>query len=462
MIERPNHGRRSAIVLFWLAAATLFGALVLGGGPGWRAEQLLIPPALLTIVMAVIRLVREPSLEPSQARLVWLLPLLLLSIPILQLIPLPGPVWTHLPGRVSLAVDLQGVLGDPGWRPLSLTPFQTEAALELLCVPCAVYMAGMALPSDLRRRLLDMVLAVAAISALLGLLQVIQGPDSSLYFHAVTNRGYAVGLFANRSHLASFLASLLPVAIGMLMDRARHVARTERDLRVWCLTALVILLAVAATATRARIGFVMLTLSAVAAILVAWRTRRRGGSGRRAQIWLRIGALLALVLIVQYTLFAFLPRLEGGDPVDPRWRLARETVLLATPVRGVGYGIGSYPRVHDLVGASVADTRVYVNHAHDDYLELWLEAGVPAVLLAAAAVAALVWQLLRQWRNLGRPPRPHDPSHDTHRALRFGATFGLLLLALHSAVDYPLRTLALESYAGLLVALVVRPRRRRT
>jgi O-antigen ligase len=455
MAARPGIGRRLAGAYFWLTALTLAGALVLGGSDNWRGERILILPALLLAAVAMLRVAGDSTVDPLRARLFWLLPLMLLAVPALQLVPLPGALWSALPGRGQLAADLQRELGTSGWRPLSLTPFQTERALQALCVPCGLFMAASVLGGAERRRLLNVVLLIGGLSVPLGLFQIIDGPDSPLYFYTISNRDDAVGLFANRNHLASLLASLLPVTIGVLMDRVRHVTRPERDLRVWSLTALGVLLAVGATATRARIGFVMLMLSIVAAALVAWRFRRREPAARRLRVWLRLGAVLALALIAQYTLYAFLQRLQSEQAEDLRWQLAGETLRLAAPARGLGFGIGSFPRIHDRLGDAVTDTRAYINHVHDDYLELWLEGGVPALLLAAAAVAALLWQLLRQWRAQTSRSGADEAPHDSHRGTHLGAAFALLLLALHSAVDYPLRTLAIEAYAALLAALLV-------
>ena len=53
--------------------------------------------------------------------------------------------------------------------------------------------------------------AAFAVAIVLGLWQMLEGPDSPLYFYTLSNRGLAVGWFANRNHLASFLASCVPM-----------------------------------------------------------------------------------------------------------------------------------------------------------------------------------------------------------------------------------------------------------
>ena len=55
------------------------------------------------------------------------------------------------------------------------------------------------------------------------------------------------------------------------------------------------------------------------------------------------------------------------------------------------------------------------------------------------------------WRALGAA----EGEHREIAALRAAAWIALLLLALHSFVDYPLRTTSLLAVAGLLAAVVV-------
>jgi O-antigen ligase len=99
----------------------------------------------------------------------------------------------------------------------------------------------------------------------------------------------------------------------------------------------------------------------------------------------------------------------------------------------------------------------YVNHAHNDYVELWLEGGLPALALAAAALVMVGWQLRKYLRSPdeGRSDEMH------YRGLNLGAALSLLLIALHSIVDYPLRTLTIATYASLLAAVLLGSVRRR-
>jgi O-antigen ligase len=72
----------------------------------------------------------------------------------------------------------------------------------------------------------------------------------------------------------------------------------------------------------------------------------------------------------------------------------------------------------------------YFNQAHNDYLEIWLEAGWPGVALV---IATFVWWGRRSWSAWRAGSHPD-------RDLQRAASVALLLIAAHSAGDYPLRT----------------------
>ena len=92
---------------------------------------------------------------------------------------------------------------------------------------------------------------------------------------------------------------------------------------------------------------------------------------------------------------------------------------------------------YDEIGDESADIEPYVNHAHDDYVELWLEGGLPAAALIAAALGLIAWQLRKNLRGA----RKRQAQRCNTGACGLGPPLSLLLIALHSIVDYPLRTL---------------------
>ena len=386
---------------------------------------------------------------------IWALPAALLVLPLAQLVPLPVAVADALPGHAALARDLGAAGVVRNWATWSLDPLATERCLLFLLAPAGLFLASYTLTVRQQAALVLVAVAFACGSTLLGLWQVMEGPQSTTYFYQVTNRGEAVGLFANRNHLASLLVVSVPLTGGLLIDRLLRVGAGRRDPTCWVLAAVVVLLALGVTATHSRAGFVLLMLSAVAVAAVALGHRSGPGAGSRR--WLQVTAIVAGLAIVQFTLLGLLARL-ASDPLDDlRWStLAPRTMAAARPFSGWGAGFGTFTQAYYQLGDQTADMPQIVNHAHNDYAELWLEGGLPAILLTAVVLGFVAWAMLTRLRSGYADRRGRAPATDLSRAsaLPLAAGFALVLLALHSIVDYPLRTLSLASLAAVLLAVL--------
>jgi len=76
----------------------------------------------------------------------------------------------------------------------------------------------------LERRLLSAcMLAVGAVSVVLGFGQVAEGPASPLRFFANTNPSEAVGFFPNRNHFAALLYVMILLAAAWASDSATRM-----------------------------------------------------------------------------------------------------------------------------------------------------------------------------------------------------------------------------------------------
>ena len=105
----------------------------------------------------------------------------------------------------------------------------------------------------------------------------------------------------------------------------------------------------------------------------------------------------------------------------------------------------SFERPSDLLPGN------YVNHAHDDLLELWLETGVVGPLLLCVF---LYWLLRRAARARGPSESGAAP---IDQSLRRAAILLIVLLFCHSLVDYPLRTGAMMAMLAFACALLIDP-----
>jgi O-antigen ligase len=281
----------------------------------------------------------------------------------------------------------------------------------------------------------------------LGLAQLADGPESALRFYRITNTG-PVGFFANSNHHAMFLAMALPfVVVGCARALSR---RREAGARAW-LSALgglglltLLVLGIALTASRAGVGLgLMGMMLATVAALVYWHRRSARG-------WLATALVVGGVLVVQVVLVAVLQLAVQSRALDERYRFSPVTLEAAQAHAPLGAGLGGFVHAFETFDR-VAPGDVYANHAHNDYAELWLDGGWPALLIALLLMAAFLRASWQAWR-----PGAAD-AEASARLLRKAASIALLLVIVHSLVDYPLRTTAHLALFGLLAACLTRP-----
>jgi O-antigen ligase len=117
----------------------------------------------------------------------------------------------------------------------------------------------------------------------------------------------------------------------------------------------------------------------------------------------------------------------------------------------VGSGFGTFEEIYRIYEPREALMQAYVNHAHNDWLEIFLEGGVAAIV---AAIGFLMWFSLRSiavWRSPGEDLSATD-------LLPRAATIAIVLILLFSLVEYPLRTTTISVifawYLGLLTTPV--------
>jgi len=123
------------------------------------------------------------------------------------------------------------------------------------------------------------------------------------------------------------------------------------------------------------------------------------------------------------------------------WRTTAAAIAETFPV---GTGLGSFQQVYRLQENPDRVDATYVNHAHNDYLELALELGLPGILLMLAFFAWWGRRLAQIWSsNLSSP---------FDRA----ATIASAAILAHSVVDYPLRTSAMAAVFAMCIGILAR------
>ncbi len=426
-----------------LAALLLLLCLVLGGGQGTIGDAVCQALAVLLILLTLWR--SETESDAMLPRVAWLA-MLPLAVPLLQLMPIPEALWLMPDARVDIKEQLAVAGLEPATR-WTLTPFDTEAALIWLLPAAALFLAALQFDATQRLRLIGIFVVIAAIATVLGMAQLAGGPDSPLRFYAMTNPTEAVGFFANRNHFASQLVVALPfVLIGAAAWWSQRKDEGHGAL-LWLVAgiglAALLILGLALARSRAGLFLGMLAIAASVPAVLAFRKQR--GTKRLIAVAVAVGLLLS----VQFALFGILQRFEKDALDDARFQYAAMTLQAADEHAPIGTGLGGFQRAFEAYDVD-SPISFYINHAHNDYVELWLDGQWLALVLGGALLAAGMVAAWRAWRRRDASAR--------EQLLARAAVTGLVVLALHSLGDYPLRTTALLASAGLLVGLLSRPR----
>ena len=132
----------------------------------------------------------------------------------------------------------------------------------------------------------------------------------------------------------------------------------------------------------------------------------------------------------------------GNDP-DSRTKFWPDVLDAIAHYQPVGSGLGSFIKIFQRHESMSTLHFTYVFHAHNDVMEIALEAGWAGVALIVAAVA--LW-LAGSWRVLRRA------AWGAFTPMHVACVLGIAILLAHSLVDYPLRTLALACVMAFLAA----------
>jgi O-antigen ligase len=430
---------------FVVVLAMLFG----GGGIQEWSDAVVQLAALPLLAWALFRLAPSQLDRGGQ----WAIVLLcaILALPLLQLIPLPPSFWRILPGRHEFASAYEAAGMALPWLPISLDPSATWLSVLALLPATAIFLAMLSLEPRSRRVLILLLFVIVFASVVLDLLQTMGGEDSPLRFYTSTNRDRAVGFFANANHNAAFLYSAIPFAVawatGLVLDHRRN-----RAIGLALLALLTLMIIIGVTVTRSRAGMVLLVVASFSGVLLAWR-HDRGRSGRRLLRFAIAANVVMLLVAFQFGFVGFTQRFEGSGLKDDRWPVAQVTSRAAIANLPFGSGFGTFVPVYDKFAPRTLLEDRYVNHAHDDWLELWLTGGAPAIVLAVGFLAWFAASTFRLWSG----GRPGGPVLDL--ALAQAASIAIVLLLLHSVVEFPLRTPALSVLLAIACAFLIPLRR---
>jgi O-antigen ligase len=377
-----------------------------------------------------------------------LIGLLWLLAALIYLVPLPVGLSLGLAGREPIAAGLAQLGVTANSLPISLDPNASISSILRLLPPAAMFLIALQMTQRQRRRLAYVVLAVAVVSVALGIVQLVGGERSTMRFYAITNPNLPVGFFANGNHQATLLLCAIAFA-GYLAARAirKGGSRSRRSGGAIVSAAMAIFLVVGLLMIGSMAGYGLLLPAALASLLIY----RREAFGSITRKWLAAIAIVFVLFLGAALAGPISNQALAGELSDAP---TSRKVIGATTLQAIGdylplgSGLGTFPHVYRTYSDPYRAMAEYVNHAHNDYLEVALEMGLPGLLLVALFIAWWVRRSFAVWTG-----EPKDA------ALASAASVIIGVVLLHSIVDYPIRTSAIAAVFAAACALIMPARR---
>ncbi|MBV9266057.1 MAG: O-antigen ligase family protein [Acidobacteriaceae bacterium] len=227
-----------------------------------------------------------------------------------------------------------------------------------------------------------------------------QASRTNRYFWFLPSKFPAVyGTFAYWNNFAEFIELFFPVTLWSALSKRRP------DVPYIVLSAIQIS-AVIASGSRAGSALVILELIAVLSLLYLRNRNRAFLYASAATI------VLAAVFIYAAGVSQVIEKLHQHDQLSVRRDINASTIAMIKARPLTGWGLNSFVAVYPMFARF--DTGVYINRAHNDWLQWAAEGGVFFAVLMAAV---LVWSF-----------RP---------AVRSVWGIGVIVVCLHALVDYP-------------------------
>ena len=347
-------------------------------------------------------------------------------------IPLQADFWLSLPGRAAYAgviTVLQQPPLDVASLPLSIDPLGTSFASLSLIVAFAVCLATMLLPSALLLKLLGVFVVIAVVQAVMGLLQLVFGTPSFMGYSISSVARGAAGTFINKNHFATLLAMALPLLIfratGQFTFFRQHEAPTSLSNVWWGAATATVTAALVASLSRAG-GAAGFSVALLAILLCVFRKQ----ATTKQRLGLLVGGAVAFALVSGTSLKLLMDSLQRtafAESAEGRLQLLRFSVVGLKAFFPLGAGLGSYAiAAQRFQPETVAG---YVEHVHNDYVELIFETGILGIAALTCFAAAAVAAGLRLWKTLSSDQQPLSPA--------IACWLGAAAFAVHAWFDFP-------------------------
>ncbi len=385
---------------------------------------------------------------------------LMLGWVLFQLVPLP-PDLVRILSPAAFNAHQNAVPGGEShlWMTLSVHPRATLAEFFRYATYAAIYILTVQLLAnrDVLRQTVFAVTVFGALLAFSSILQLYLTMDMALWVRHVPVNSMIVGPYICHNHYAGLMAMIFPVVLALflfLKPRIRNtsilkgikevVSQEKANIHILVGTAaLLIVVSIVLSLSRGGMISTCLALLVFTALLLKKRI------SRTSRLLITLIVILACLCVSWFGWEPIIERFselknKTGAIENSRLDYWKDSVRIIRAYPFTGSGFGTFKDIYHSY-QSIGENH-YVDHAHNDYLELLAEGGAIGFLLFAAFLAA--W-LIKSYRTFKTRRDPYSIY------IYIGSLAGVSAMICHSVSDFNMQIGANGLWFFFLLGLAV-------
>jgi O-antigen ligase len=351
---------------------------------------------------------------------------------VFQVIPLPLTIIKGLsPRTFELTIGASS-----GYRTISLYRYETINCIIMFLAYLMIFLMTASFSKD-RKSVIFIITALIVFGSMLSVFAVVQKSlwNGKIYwFRELSSGGAPFGPFVNRNHFAGFIGMLIPSGMGLALE----CKRTEKTLLITFLT---LVMAIGLFYSLSRGGIISFFMSTALFLFLIMIKKGK----RKALLYIFI-FLFFLTFYLLHLGISPVTEMFISEGLSSGGRLLvwKGTFKAFGDFMWFGTGLGTFRHVFPLYEAGGINAEFH--HAHNDYLQLLLEAGLIGTLFAFMFISAMAMLVLRHGFDKGRS------------FITYGLVASMFYMFVHSIFDFnlhmPSNAITLSAIAGLTVSCI--------
>lgn len=468
------------IVFAGIIALLIFSPLIFGAVHPYAYTAIEIIAVILLSLWLLNNIITRPKYpykvvkfyqKPGENRLIYSFILSFLAIIFVQIIPMPLPVLKILSPSTYNTYKL-AIENLSGLFTLSLYPHATYLNFIKLISYFIIFWLTLKIVREKKRiRVIALfIISLGFFEALYGLLKHLAGNKYIWGFSKLWGLEFMTGTYLNKNHLAGYLEIAISLAFGyivyMTLEGRSHKKEKEirriRDIFIhfdqtdpnrfkrYLMIFIFVILFVTLILTASRGGIISIAIALIIMNLLLCIKYRR-------VVWIFLSLAISCLIIIYGTYIGLDRTLKSFQNIEVSFWIRNEishaSLELINEYPLFGTGLGTFEEVFRKVQCSLYNT--VIDHAHNDWIELWVETGLIGLLLVISSFLMILISSIKKWQR----------SEDSYRVgMGIGGIGALISLGLHSFTDFNMHIPANALTLAVVLAItinVLSPKRRK-